>query len=178
MIHRTRGFGARVLDFLCVVPIGFPGIVLAMGVLVTYIKTPIYATLWILLIGYTTRYLPFGMRYATAGMIQIHRSLEEAAEVGGARHWTTFRRVVLPIARPALVAGWIFIFLMASKELSMAVLLASPGNEVLSVSMYHQWINGQTNQVATVGVLWAAFLCVVMLALFLFSRRRGVSFAV
>ena len=60
MIHRTKGFGARLLDFLCVVPVGFPGIVLAMGVLVTYIRTPIYATLWILLLGYITRFFPTG----------------------------------------------------------------------------------------------------------------------
>jgi iron(III) transport system permease protein len=177
---RLRAPGGPIFDQFAMTPLVIPGVILGFSLAAFYLSVPlpIYATLWILVIGYTTRYLPFGMRYATAGMVQIHRSLEEAADVGGARRWTTFRRVVLPIARPALVAGWVFIFLMASKELSMAVLLASPGNEVLSVSMYHQWINGQTNQVATIGVLWAAFLSLVMLALFLFTRRRGVSFAV
>jgi len=70
-----------VLDFLCVVPIGFPGIVLAMGVLITYIKTPIYATMWILLLGYITRFFPYGQRNIASVMLAISEELEGRGEV-------------------------------------------------------------------------------------------------
>ena len=84
MIHRTKGFGATLLDFLCVVPIGFPGIVLAMGVLVTYIKTPIYATLWILLLGYITRFFPYGQRNVSSIMLAISEDLDQSSRMAGA----------------------------------------------------------------------------------------------
>jgi iron(III) transport system permease protein len=83
MIHRTKGFGARLLDFLCVVPIGFPGIVLAMGVLVTYIRTPIYATLWILLLGYITRFFPYGQRNIASVMLAISEELDQSSRMAG-----------------------------------------------------------------------------------------------
>src|SRR5260370_22933227 len=100
MIHRTKGFGARLLDFLCVVPIGFPGIVLAMGVLVTYIKTPIYATLWIILLGYITRFFPYGQRNVSAMMLAISEELHQSSRMAGPTGVTTMRRVSIPLLRP------------------------------------------------------------------------------
>ncbi|MGH6682306.1 MAG: ABC transporter permease, partial [Pseudolabrys sp.] len=102
MIHRTKGFGARLLDFLCVVPVGFPGIVLAMGVLVTYIKTPIYATLWILLLGYITRFFPYGQRNVSSVMLAISEELDQSSRMAGASWFTTLRRITIPLLKPGI----------------------------------------------------------------------------
>lgn len=137
MIHRTKGFGAKVLDFLCVVPIGFPGIVLAMGVLVTYIKTPIYATLWILLLGYITRFFPYGQRNISSVMLAISEELEQSSRMAGASWLTTLRRITIPLLKPGIFAGWVLLFVIFLRELSISIILYTSGTETLSVGVYY-----------------------------------------
>ena len=112
MIHRTKGFGATALDFLCVIPIGFPGIVLAMGVLVTYIKTPIYATLGILLVGYITRFFPYGQRNISSIMLAISEELDQSSRMAGASWLTTLRRITIPLLKPGIFSRWILLFVI------------------------------------------------------------------
>jgi iron(III) transport system permease protein len=137
MIHRTKGFGARFLDFLCVVPIGFPGIVLAMGVLVTYIKTPIYATLWILLLGYITRFFPYGQRNISSVMLAISEELEQSSRMAGASWLTTLRRITIPLLKPGIFAGWVLLFVIFLRELSISIILYTTGTETISVGVYY-----------------------------------------
>jgi iron(III) transport system permease protein len=137
MIHRTKGFGARLLDFLCVVPIGFPGIVLAMGVLVTYIRTPIYATLWIILIGYITRFFPYGQRNVSAVMLAISEELDQSSRMAGASWFTTLRRITIPLLKPGIFAGWVLLFIIFLRELSISIILYTAGTETLSVGVYY-----------------------------------------
>ncbi len=131
MIHRTKGFGARLLDFLCVVPIGFPGIVLAMGVLVTYIRTPIYATLWIILLGYITRFFPYGQRNVSSVMLAISEELDQSSRMAGATWFTTMRRITIPLLRPGIFAGWVLLFIIFLRELSISIILYTSGTETL-----------------------------------------------
>ena len=137
MIHRTKGFGATVLDFLCVVPIGIPGIVLAMGVLVTYIKTPIYATLWILLLGYITRFFPYGQRNVSSIMLAISADLDQSSRMAGATWLTTLRRITIPLLKPGIFAGWLLMFVIFLRELSISIILYTAGTETLSVGVYY-----------------------------------------
>ncbi|MCC7485837.1 MAG: iron ABC transporter permease [Burkholderiales bacterium] len=137
MIHRTRGYGSRVLDFLCVVPIGFPGIVLAMGVLITYIKTPIYATLWILLLGYITRFFPYGQRNIASVMLAVSEELDQSSRMAGASWFTTLKRVTLPLLKPGIFAGWVLLFIIFLRELSISIILYTTGTETLSVGVYY-----------------------------------------
>ncbi len=169
---RLRG----VLDPLASLPLVFPGIVLGLATLRLYLvlPIPIYATLWILLVAYATRYMPYGMRYCHAGLVQIHHELEEAAYVSGASWWTTLRRVLLPLLSPAFWAGWIFVFLLSAKELSMSVLLAGPQSQVVSVMMFDLWNNGQIVEVAAFGVVWSALLALTAGAFFVLARRYGL----
>jgi iron(III) transport system permease protein len=137
MIHRTKGFGARLLDFLCVVPIGFPGIVIGMGVLVTYIQTPIYATLWILLLGYITRFFPYGQRNIASVMLAISEELDQSSRMAGASWWTTLRRITIPLLKPGIFAGWVLLFIIFLRELSISIILYTSGTETLSVGVYY-----------------------------------------
>jgi iron(III) transport system permease protein len=137
MIHRTKGFGSRLLDFLCVVPIGFPGIVLAMGVLVTYIQTPIYATLWIILLGYITRFFPYGQRNISSVMLAISEELDQSSRMAGASWFTTLRRITIPLLKPGIFAGWVLLFIIFLRELSISIILYTSGTETLSVGVYY-----------------------------------------
>src|SRR5207249_5991267 len=93
----------------------------------------VYGTIWIMLIAYITRFMPYGLRYNTTSMLQIHKELEESAAMSGASSTTTFRRVILPLLKPGLIAGWIYIMIVSIRELSSSILLYSPGTEVLSI---------------------------------------------
>lgn len=164
MIHRTRGLGARLLDFLCVVPIGFPGIVLAMGVLVTYIRTPIYATLWILLLGYITRFFPYGQRNVSAVMLAISEELDQSSRLSGASWLTTLRRITIPLLKPGIFAGWLLLFIIFLRELSISIILYTSGTETLSVGVYYlsNFENEPLTAALSVAQTAALLICVVV----------------
>jgi iron(III) transport system permease protein len=177
LVVRTRVRGRWLVDALASLPIAVPGVVLGAALLIVYLRVPIaiYGTLWILFIAYLTRYLPYGMRYVSVSMTQISRELEESAEVSGATWWQTFRRIVLPLAAPGLIAGWLFIVAVSLRELSSSLLLYSPGNEVLSVRIWQLYQSGQLPELAALGVLMMAGLTVLTALAFQVWRRVGVA---
>jgi iron(III) transport system permease protein len=170
MIHRTKGFGSRLLDFLCVVPIGFPGIVLAMGVLVTYIQTPIYATLWILLLGYITRFFPYGQRNIASIMMAISEELDQSSRMAGASWFTTLRRITIPLLKPGIFAGWILLFVIFLRELSISIILYTTGTETLSVGVYY--LANFENEPLT-SALSMAQTVVLLICIYVFRRIAG-----
>jgi len=170
MIHRTKGFGSRMLDLLCVVPIGFPGIVLAMGVLVTYIKTPIYATLWILLLGYITRFFPYGQRNISSVMLAISEELDQSSRMAGASWMTTLRRITIPLLKPGIFAGWLLLFIIFLRELSISIILYTSGTETLSVGVYY--LANFENESLT-SALSVAQTVVLLICIIIFRRMAG-----
>ncbi len=170
MIHRTRGFGSRVLDFLCVVPIGFPSIVLAMGVLVTYIQTPIYATLWILLLAYITRYFPYGQRNVSSIMLAISEELDQSSRMAGASWFTTLRRITIPLLKPGIFAGWVLLFIIYLRELPISIMLYTAGTETLSVGVYY--LANFENEPLT-AALSMAQTALLLVCIYIFRRVAG-----
>jgi iron(III) transport system permease protein len=136
-IHRGRGRGRAGLDLVSSLPVGFPGIVLAMGILLTYIRTPLYGTLWILLVGYVTRYIPYGQRMVASALLALSPDLEQSSRTSGASWLTTLRRITLPLLKPGIVAGWLLLFMIFLREFPISVLLYKGGREVLSVAVWY-----------------------------------------
>ena len=87
---------------------------------------PIYGTVWILIFAFVVKFLPYGMRFCHSGLLSINRDLEDGAHMSGAGHFTVLRRIVLPLASPAVVATWIYVFMHAIRDLSVAILLSGP----------------------------------------------------
>ena len=170
------GPGGRWLDQLATLSLMFPGICLGVAVMEVWLRVPlpVYGSLWIIAIAYVIRYMPYGMRYVYSGVLQLHRELEEAAWVAGADTLTTLRRVVAPLLTPAMAAGWLFIFLIANKELAIAVLLASPRSQVIAVAIFDQWVNGQGGELAALGLIWTLLMTIVATVFFFMTRRGGV----
>lgn len=164
IVVKTKVTGRWMLDNLSFVPLVIPGLVMGVALLFVYLRfpIPIYGTIWILFIAYLTRYMPYGMRYASASMYQIARELEESAQTSGATWWSQFRKVTLPLLMPGLVAGWIYIVMVSVRELSSSILLYSPGSEVLSIVIWEQWENGQFTELAALGVLMILMLVVLV----------------
>ena len=167
IVVRTKMPGRWMLDNLASLPLVFPGLVLGLAIMICYLYLDIgvYGTLWIMLIAYVTRFLPYGMRYNSASMLQIHKELEESAAMSGASWGMTFRRVVLPLLKPGLLAGWIYVMIVSIRELSSSILLYSPGTEVVSIMIWELWQNGQYVELSALGVmLIVALFCLVLLA--------------
>jgi iron(III) transport system permease protein len=176
LLVRTKMRGRWLLDLLTTLPLLFPGIVMGLAILRFYlfVPIPVYGTLWILLIAFVTRYIPYGIRYTHSGLLQLHKELEEAAYTAGASWSNCMRRIILPLVTPSFLGGWIFIFLLSAKELSMSVLLVSPQTPVVSVAIFELWENAQVGELAAFGVIWTVILVSIAVFYYLFARRYGV----
>jgi iron(III) transport system permease protein len=177
IVVRTRIRGRWLLDNLSSLPLVFPGLVLGLSIMICYLYLDIgvYGTIWIMLIAYATRFLPYGTRYASTSMVQIHKELEESAAMSGATWATSFRRIVLPLLKPGLLAGWIYVLIVSIRELSSSILLYSPGTEVVSIMIWELWQNGQYVELSALGVMLILLLfCLVMIAQ-LVGKKFGIS---
>jgi len=98
--------------------------------------------------------LPYGMRFISSGLTQIHRELEEVAEVAGARMRQIFMRILLPLLLPVLLAAWIYVFVLAVRELGASVFLVGPGTHVLGTISLTMWEEGGSyGAVSALGVI-------------------------
>ena len=168
--QRTRLRGRRLLDYLAILPLGLPGTVLAVALLQAFIRPPVvlYGTIWILLAAYVARSVPLSARNANAALRQLDVSLEEAARIGGAGWLGAMRLILLPLLRPAMLTGWLLVFIPALGELSATILLYSSGTETISVAIYRLNDLGQLEVVAAlamvlIGLILAAALLLQML---------------
>jgi iron(III) transport system permease protein len=168
---KTKTAGRGVLEGLTFLPWAFPSTAFAIGLLWAYVRIPlpIYATIWILLIGYVTRFLPYGLRAVTSTIIQIHKEMEEAAWISGAGLWSTFRRILVPLMYPGIIAGWILLATIFMREFSLSLFLYSPASEPVGPLLYYLWLDGQTGSVGALGVLVSA----ISVALIAVARRYG-----
>lgn len=164
---RTRG----ILETLTMTPAAIPGIVIAVGLLWAYIRSPIYGTIIILLVSYVTHYLPQGFRIVSSNLIQMDSALEESARVAGATWFQTLKDIVVPLIRPALVSGWLLLFVAFFRELSSAVLLYTHGNEVLSVAIWDLHQNGNLGMLSALAIL----MLIVVYGVFFAMQSIGVS---
>jgi iron(III) transport system permease protein len=173
IVTRTASRGRWIIDALAFAPIALPGVAVGVALIFIYLRSPlpIYGTLLILYVAYLTRFMPYGMRYAVTAMHPISAELEEASATAGARWRQTFRGIVLPLLVPGLLSGWIFIVIAVLRELSSSLLLYSPGNEVLSVVIWGQWIDGFFGVLAATGILMIFILVALVLLSYLVARR-------
>ena len=111
------------------------------------------------MIVYAVVYISFGSRMTNSALIQIHTELEEAAYMSGASLYATLQRVIIPLLKPALANAWLWLALLAYRELTLAMMLFSPDNMTLSVVVWSLWNTG--------GLVDAAAVAVVMIALML-----------
>ena len=172
--RRVRG--SFVLEQLTSIPLIFPAIVLGVAFMQFFLNAPftIYGTLISLIIAATVQYLPYGMRFAHAGAIQIHPELEEAAALAGANSFQRFWRIVLPLLLPAILTSWLFVTLLCVRGVALPILLAGANSQVVAVMLYDLWVNGQVNELAAFGVVWTMLMIVVGATFHVFSRRGGV----
>jgi iron(III) transport system permease protein len=162
---KTKIKARGLLEGLVFIPWAFPGTAMALGLLWAYVNFPvqIYATLWILLIAYVTRFLPYGLRAVSSTIIQVHKELEEASISCGAGFYSTFRRIVFPLMRPGLLAGWIILATIYMREFSASIFLYSPASEPLGPLLYYLYIDALHGPMAALGIV-ISIVCIGLIA--------------
>jgi iron(III) transport system permease protein len=162
---KTKTRFRSVLDVVASIPYSIPGTVFALGMILAWNKVilgrfSLYNTFGIILVAYCARYLAYGVRTVSSSLAQIDDSLEEAARISGASWLSTLRDIVVPLIKPGLVAGFFLIFLPSLRELTISVLLWSPGNETLGVAVYNLHEAGNITASSALAVVMVAIMFV------------------
>src|SRR3989339_458127 len=173
VIVKVRTAASGVLESMSFLSFSFPGIVIGVGFMWFFVQTPLYATIWALLIGYIATYLPYGIRPLTSAFVQIHGNLEESSRVCGGGPLYTMRRIVIPLLVPGIVSGWILMATMFVRELSLSVVLSRPGAEVLAVQILRFAEGGLWGRLSALGIL----MIFISTALVIIASLIGVKFS-
>jgi iron(III) transport system permease protein len=156
--------GYRVLGFLATAPIAIPGIVLGVGLFLSYTRPPfvLYGTLWILLIAYVTIELPAAYQQLQSALRAVHGDLEDASRILGATRLQTLRQITAPLLRTSVIATWCFIFVSVMRELSAAIMLFTSETRPMSVLIFDLKESGDLAAIAVLGLTMLIITFVVV----------------
>lgn len=165
VVARTRLPGRQALEYLAMVPLALPALVMGIGVLWTWLAmpVPVYGTLLVLIIAFTGRLMPQGVRAIGASISQIHDDLEHAAMVAGATRARAVARITLPLMRGAVVSSAFLTLVLATRELTSSLLLYTTNTRVLSVVIYEAYEQGLWSFVASISLVYTALLLILTL---------------
>lgn len=154
MVSRTPVRGAAALGMLATAPVAIPGIVLGVGMFLTYShpQLMLYGTLWILLIAFLTIEMPAGYQQMSAAFHGIHPELEEASRILGATRLKTLRLITAPLLRTSVIATWCFVFIGTIRELSATILLTTANTKLVSVIIYDLNESGDMGAISVLGI--------------------------
>lgn len=160
---RTKLAGRAMLDVVAFLPIAIPGVVMGLALMMLYLvhPVPIYGTLWILILAYVTKFIPISLRSIHANLLQVHKDLEEAAELACDSWLRNTFMILVPLILPGLLVGWLYVLTLTFKVLSIPVLLSHVGTEVLPVLIYELYESGDHTQLCALGVVLSTVIAVI-----------------
>ena len=168
-VARNPVRGSRLLGALATAPVAIPGIVLGVGLFLTYShpQLMLYGTLWILLVAFLTIEMPAGYQQMAAAFHGIHPELEEASRILGASRLRTLRLITAPLLRTSVIATWCFVFIGTIRELSATILLTTANTKLVSVIIYDLNESGDMGAISVLGIM----LLVVSFAVVVIANR-------
>ena len=163
-IHRTNVPGRRSIDLISTVPVAIPGLVIGVAYLWAWIGVPggLYGTIWILALAFIARFMPDTVKALSTSFLQIHRELEEAAWVCGRGTLSTIRTIVLPLARPGVIASMTLLFVLAIRELGSSLFLYTSNTMVMSVLLLDYYEGGNIGKTAAFSLVQTVLLGVLI----------------
>ena len=170
---RGRTALARYVDVLSFAPTAVPPIVMVMAVLLLYLQSPLYGTLWILILGHVTIYIAFGTRSMGAALLQIHKELADAASISGAGWFTGLRRITLPLVWPHILNGWLWVVAHSARDLTIPLVLMTTGNVVVASALWQMWDFPDLPGASAVAMLLVTGLLVLVVPLQIYVARQG-----
>jgi iron(III) transport system permease protein len=164
--------GYQALGFLATAPVAIPGIVLGVGLFLSYTRPPfiLYGTLWILLIAFVTISLPAAYQQLQSAIRAVHPDLEDASRILGATRLQALGHVTAPLLRTSVIATWCFVFVGVMRELSAAIMLFTSETKVISVLIFDL---NESGDLAAISVLGLSMLIVTFATVLLANRLPG-----
>jgi len=158
--------GHRTLGFLATAPVAIPGIVLGVGLFLSYARPPfvLYGTLWILFLAFVTIALPAAYQQLQSAFRSVHTDLEDAGRILGATRLRTLRDITAPLLRTSVIATWCFIFVGVIRELSAAIMLFTSETKVISVLIFDLNESGDLGAISVLGILMLVITFAVVIA--------------
>jgi iron(III) transport system permease protein len=146
--------GHKALGFLATAPVAIPGIVLGVGLFLSYTRPPfvLYGTLWILLLAFLTLAMPAAYQQMQSAFKAIHPELEDASRILGATRLRALRQITAPLLRTSVIATWCFVFVGVMRELSAAIILFTSETKVVSVLIYDLNESGDLGAISVIGL--------------------------
>ena len=156
--------GRRWIDLISTVPVAIPGLVVGVAYLWAWIGIPggLYGTIWILALAFIARFMPDTVKALSTSFLQIHRELEEAAWVCGKGMLGTIRTIVLPLARPGVIASMTLLFVLAIRELGSSLFLYTSNTMVMSVLLLDYYEGGNIGKTAAFSMVQTILLGVLI----------------
>src|SRR5436190_479638 len=163
-VHRGNVPGRRSIDLIATLPVAIPGLVIGVAYLWAWIGLPggLYGTIWILALAFIARFMPDTMKSLSTSFLQIHRELEEAAWICGKGLLGTIRTVVLPLARPGVIASMTLLFVLAIRELGSSLFLYTSNTMVMSVLLLDYYEGGNLGKTAAFSLVQTVLLGVLI----------------
>jgi iron(III) transport system permease protein len=163
-IHRTRVPGRRSIDLISTIPVAIPGLVVGVAYLWAWIGIPagLYGTIWILALAFIARFIPDTVKALSTSFLQIHKELEEAAWVCGKGVLGTIVTIVLPLARPGVIASMTLLFVLAIRELGSSLFLYTSNSMVMSVLLLDYYEGGNLGKTAAFSIVQTVLLGVLI----------------
>jgi len=176
-VNRTAAPGRRVIDIISTLPVAIPGLVVGVAYLWAWIGLPggLYGTIWILALAFIARFLPDTVKALSTSLMQIHRELEEAAWICGRGTLSTIRTVVLPLARPGVIAAMTLLFILAVRELGSSLFLYSSDSMVMAVLLLDYYDGGNISITAAFSLVQMVLLAVLIGVAHFLSRGAADS---
>lgn len=165
--QRSQVRGAHFLDQVAFMPLSMPGIVVSLALALLLARTPIYGTIWIIVLGHVIYFLPFGVRTISSAVVQIHKEQEEAGATSGAGKLGIFQRIILPLLIPAWLNGWAWVLGHSMRDFTFPLMLQTTQNAVVATMIWELW-----NQPNTRGAAALSVVIVVLLGFVLYLVRR------
>ena len=175
-VVRNRGSGiAKILEAVSFAPYVFPSIALGAIYLGMFARPigpfpALYGTFFLLVLIVVVKNMPFSSRSGISSMLQIDKSLEDAAVVQGIPWFKRFRKIIFPMTLSGFFSGMILTFITAMRELSLLILLVTPSTRVLTTIIFAYEDQEQIQHANGVTLI---LLFIIVLANFLVRRFFG-----
>lgn len=179
VIVRSKFWGRKILDQLAFVPHSIPGMVMGLALLWIFLQidklgTNLFGTIWSIMIAFIIGFMSYGTRAMNAALLQVHKDLEDAAKMSGARQWRVMWRVFVPLLLPSMLGVWIWAVLHVVRLAGMPLILADGSeNEVLAVVIWNMWDQGYVEAVGAMGTILVLVMLVFTIGVRMLGFGRG-----
>ncbi len=174
LVTRIKFRGSKIIDLLTTLPFAIPGTLMGVGYILAFNRAPLLLTgTWFIIIAVTViRELPLGLRSGASVLSQQSHTIEDASAGLGASRITTFRHIIMPLARPALLVSALYAFVATVQTVGAIIFIINPGNKVLSVDVFEAIYRGDIGDAAALSMIMLLLASMGMLAIYIISRRE------